>query len=106
MALSDWAYHDKVTGDGFGHIIHNWAAIGRPLIGHARYYRGQLAERFWRDGVTCIDLDRHSIEEAAEMVRTISANPDYHRAMCEAIRAEFDTIDWASETAEIRASLS
>ena len=36
MARATWAYHDKPTGDGFGHVIHNWAAVGRPLIGHGR----------------------------------------------------------------------
>jgi hypothetical protein len=84
MARASWAYHDKVTGDGFGHVIHNWAAVGRPLIGHARYYRGQRAEALWQDGVTCIDLDRHSVEEAAEIIRTTSL-PRLSQ-MCLAIR--------------------
>ncbi len=44
MVRAKWGYHDKLSGDGFGHVIHNWAAIGRPLIGHGSYYRGQRAE--------------------------------------------------------------
>lgn len=88
MAEAGWAYHDKPTGDGFGHVIHDWAAVGRPLIGHARFYRGQLGEHLWRDGETCIDLDRHSIEDAARIVRETS--PERHAQMCRAIRAEFE----------------
>jgi len=88
MARSSWAYHDKPTGDGFGHCIHSWAAIGRPLIGHARYYEGQRSGVFWRDGETCIDLDNHSTEEAAQIITETS--PKKHQAMCEAIRMTFE----------------
>jgi hypothetical protein len=59
------------TGDGFGHVIHTWAAVGRPIIGHASHYAGQLGECFWQDGVTCIDLDRHPVDEAVALIREI-----------------------------------
>lgn len=106
MADAAFGWHDKVQGDGFGHVIHDWAAIGRPLIGHAGHYRGLMAERFWQDGVTCIDLDRHPPAEVAELVRAILADPDRHREMCRAIRAEFDTIDYAAEAETIREFLA
>ena len=105
MAASAFGLHLKPTGDGFGHVLHNWAAVGRPLIGRASYYRGQLGERFWRDGVTCIDLDQRSPDENAALIRAIWADRDRHRAMCEAIRAEFDGIDWDQEAREIAALL-
>jgi glycosyltransferase involved in cell wall biosynthesis len=95
MGAVGWGWHDKAQGDGFGHVIHAWAAVGRPLVGHASHYRGRMAERFWRDGETCIDLDRHSLTEAINIMRTVT--PEKHRAMCEAIRAEFDLIDWEAE---------
>lgn len=90
MARAGWAYHDKPTGDGFGHIIHNWAAVGRPLIGHARYYAGQRAEPLWQDLTTCIDLDKHTLPEAAEIIGGLSATE--HEAMCANIRRVFDSI--------------
>ena len=90
-----WGWHDKQQGDGFGHVIHSWAAVGRPLVGHASHYSGKFAQHFWRDMETCIDLDRHSIEEAVELIRSIS--PSAHEAMCHAIRGEFDTIDYDAE---------
>lgn len=100
MAEAGWGWHDKAQGDGFGHVIHAWAAVGRPLIGHASHYRGRMAEPFWRDGETCIDLDRHSVGEAVEIVRTIT--PERHLEMCRAIRAVFDaTVDYDREAAEI-----
>lgn len=104
MAVHGWGWHDKAQGDGFGHVIHSWAAVGRPLIGHASHYAGKRAERFWQDGITCIDLDRHSIRDAVEIVRTIS--PDEHERMCRAIRAEFDAIDYDAEEQAIRGLLA
>lgn len=103
MAHYGWGWHDKAQGDGFGHVIHSWAAVGRPLIGHASHYAGKLAQRFWQDGITCIDLDRHSVREAVEIVRTISSED--HERMCRAIRAEFDAIDYDAEAEAIRGLL-
>jgi hypothetical protein len=104
MAGVGWGWHDKAQGDGFGHVIHTWAAVGRPLIGHASHYRGKMGERFWRDGETCIDLDRHSVAEAVETIRSIT--PGRHAEMCAAIRAEFDGIDYEGEAEQIRALLA
>ena len=107
MRAAGWAFHDKVTGDGFGHIIHNWAAVGRPLIGHASHYAGQMAEPLWVDGETSIDLDRRTPREAADEIRAISADPTRHLQMCRAIRAKFDQlVDFAGEAERIRALLS
>ena len=104
MAEAGWAYHDKTTGDGFGHVIHDWAAIGRPLIGHSSYYAGQRASVFWRDGETCIDLSVHSLTEAVEIVREMT--PEKHAEMCRAVRAVLDSVyDPARDAETVRALL-
>lgn len=90
MAAAGWGWHDKVTGDGFGHVLWGWAATGRPLIGHASHYRGQLGEVLWQDGETCIDLDKHTTEEAVDLIRVVSATPGLHAAMCSAMRGVFE----------------
>jgi hypothetical protein len=89
MSDASFIWHDKMIGDGYGHAIHNAAAVGRPIVGHASYYRGRLAEPFWRDGETCIDLDRHSIPEAVDLMREIMDNPARHRQVCEAMYETF-----------------
>ena len=104
MRAAGWGWHDKITGDGFGHVIHNWAAVGRPIIGHASHYRGKLAEPFWQDGVTVIDLDRHSVAEAADIIRNISLLE--HRRMAEAMHETFTaTVDFAADAEKVRALL-
>lgn len=106
MSRQAFIWHDKPIGDGYGHVIHNAAAVGRPLIGHARHYRGRLAEPFWRDGETCIDLDRHSIQETVGLMREIMSNPARHRAMCEAMYETFRaTVDFDEDARKVRALL-
>ncbi len=107
MRSAGWAWQDKpIHGEGFGHVIHAWAAVGRPLIGHASYYSGKLAEPLWHDGVTCIDLDQHSLEEAVWLIAEISNDPGQHTFMCESIRAEFDAlVDYPAEAAAVASML-
>ena len=106
MAASAFGLHLKPTGDGFGHVLHNWAAIGRPLIGKKAYYAGQLGEHLWQDLVTCIDLDQRSPQENADLIRLIWADKPRYYAMCEAMRREFETIDWEGEAQRVIAFLS
>ena len=106
MARSAFGLHLKPTGDGFGHVLHNWAAIGRPLIGKKVYYAGQLGEHLWQDLVTCIDLDQRSPQENADLIRLIWADQDRYRSMCQAMRREFEKIDYRAEAAALVAFLS
>lgn len=106
MAASAFGWHDKPHGDGFGHVIHGWAAVGRPLVGHGSHYAGRMAERLWRHGETAIDLDVVSVPEAVAMLRAIAADPVRHAAMCRAIRAEYERIDHAAEAEAIRGLLA
>lgn len=106
MRESGWGWHDKVQGDGFGHVIHMWAALGRPLIGHGSHYHGQMASIFWEDGVTCIDLDRHDTADAVRLLREVAADPPRYAEMCRAIRARFDAaVDYEAEAATVRTLL-
>ena len=69
------------------------------------HYEGLMAEGLWQDGVTCIDLANRSLADSAAMIRDIWADKPRYRAMCEAIRAEFDKIDYDAEAEQIRALL-
>jgi len=111
MRAAGWVWHDKAgyrgatPGDGYGHVLFNAASIGRPLIGHASHYAGQMGEGLWIDGETCIDLDRHSPEDALRRIRTIG--PREHEDMGAAIRGRFDTlVDFDAEAEAIRAALA
>jgi len=103
MGGAGWGWHVKPVGDGFGHVIHGWAAVGRPLIGRASYYRGKMAEPLWEDLVTCVSTDDRSTVEVVGLVKEISSDAGSHAAMCRAIRERFDaTVDYGRDEARVR----
>ena len=82
MQDSTFIWHVKPGGDGFGHVIHNAFAVGRPIITRASHYKGLMAECLLQDKKTCIDLDKRSFEENIKVINHF-AKPANHKKMCE-----------------------
>lgn len=76
------AWHSKHWSDGFGHVIHDWFAIGRPVVGIARYYADKLAGPLFVEGVTSYDIERYSEHELVDILRRLRDDDDHHRQMC------------------------
>jgi hypothetical protein len=94
-------FHVKEGGDGFGHIIHNAYAVGRPVITRRRHYHGTLAERLLVPG-TFIDLDGQSLPEAKNMITRLLYMPEELQRMGELAAKQFlQVVDYASEAREI-----
>jgi hypothetical protein len=107
LAATGWVWHDKRIGDGYGHVIHNAAAMGRPLIGHASHYKGLAGEPLWRDLDTCIDLDRHQPADVLRLMRAIKADRDWYREITCRTRATFESlVDFDAEAERIRTILT
>lgn len=101
MRDSAFGFHNKLA-DGFGVVIHKWFANGRPVITRASYYKGKMAEPLLTDGITCIDLDKHSFEENLELIRYWS-EPDNHIKMCQSAYDRFkEVVDFDREASEIK----
>lgn len=95
-------FHCKTNGDGYGHIIHNAAAIGRPLITRAADYKGKLAEPLINIA-TSILVDNTPVAYIADQIRL---NPVVG-AMGEAIHRRFKSnVDFDKEEQEIRTFLN
>ncbi len=106
MRAADFIWHDKRIGDGYGHVLHNAAALGRPLIGHRSYYKGKLGEPYFANLETAIDLDVVSPGVAAKLVQRIARDGEWLCEMSRAIRAVFDAeVNFDVEAAEIHAAL-
>lgn len=100
------AWHAKRWSDGYGHVIHNWFAIGRPVLATATYYADKLAGPLFVEGVTSFDLERHSDAEVAGIVRMLLGDEDRWLRMCEAAADRFRAVvDFDAEAAQIRAML-
>lgn len=102
MRRSMFGWHIK-PADGYGHVIHNWFACGRPVITKGDYYLGKTAGRLLVDGETCIDLDRHGEREAIELIRYWS-EPEHYAVMHENVKRKFATeVDFDAEASRIQA---
>lgn len=102
MSESLWGYQNKPGGDGFGHIIHNWFACGRPIIVSGHDYTDKLAGQLLVDGETCLDIDAHSFDENVRLIKEYS-QPEKHVAMCKAVFSKFkNVVDYDREEQEIR----
>ncbi len=101
MRESKYGFNLKTGGDGFGHTIHAWFAVGRPVIVRRHQYENKLAGQLMVDGATCIDLDKGNPEENVKRLRSIS--PEQYAKLCQNAYDRFKQIvDFDKEEIEIR----
>lgn len=101
MHESMFGFHVKGMGDGFGHILYNWFACGRPVITRISDYKGKLGEELLEHDVTCFDLDRCSLEEVRDKI--INIPPHQYTWMCQQVRQRFDDrVNYDKEELQVR----
>ena len=99
-------WHQKGWGDGYGHVIHNAFAIGRPVVGRASYYAPRLAGPLWVDGVTSFDIDSRPRAELAAILTRLIENDDYHRQISANAAARFrEVVSFDADAEAIHALL-
>lgn len=102
---SQFVWHVKPGGDGYGHILFNSAACGVPVIVKKSYYQGKLGEKLLVDGVTCIDIDGLNVQDCINKIREHSRLENYDR-MAKAVHANFvKKVDFNQDELKIRAFL-
>lgn len=106
MRATRIAWHSKSWSDGYGHVIHNLAAVGRPLIGRASYYVDKLAGPLWAEGVTSFDLDSHTTDELVGILRRLRDDDEFHWTISENMAHRFrEVVDFEQDSENIRALL-
>lgn len=99
-------WHTKHWSDGFGHTIHNAFAVGRPVIGYARYYQDKLAGPLWLEGVTSFDVEHRGADGLAALLRSLIEDDDRYQQVCDASAARFrEVVDFDGEANAIRSML-
>jgi len=99
---SSFIFHLKWCGDGYGFVIHNAYACGRPCIVKGSHYRHLTAGSLLEDSVTCIDLELGSKEQNIEKIRHFS-KPENHVQMCKNAHNRFkEVVDFDKEFEEIK----
>lgn len=102
MRLSQFVWHVKAGGDGYGHILFNTAACGVPCIVKKSYYNGKLGEKLLIDGVTCIDIDDLTLDEIVEHIKYWS-EPERYADMCDKVYQNFtEQVNFNQDEKKIR----
>jgi len=102
IQASTFIWHVKPGGDGFGHVVHNAFACGRPLITRKKYYQDKLAVELMIDNKTVIDLDSGSLADNLKRIAFFS-EPENHDKMCENCYNRFrEVVDFDKEFEEIK----
>lgn len=105
MRGSMFGFHSKAMGDGFGHILYNWFACGRPVITRISDYKGKLGEELLEHGVTCFDLDRCSFDELRDSIVNIA--PYRYEFMAQQVFQRFqETVQYDREEMRIKEFLA
>lgn len=113
MRATSLGWHVKRWSDGFGHVIHNWFAIGRPVFAWAPYYDGRwdgmrrIAADLFVEGVTSFDITGKGAGEIATMIRELAGDENRYRRLCEETAAHFRrTVDFDAEADAVHVLLT
>ncbi|MCR4290478.1 MAG: hypothetical protein NUV86_09500 [Candidatus Scalindua sp.] len=106
MAASTFGFHVKPKGDGFGHVLHNWYACGRPVITNGSDYADKLGGELLIDGKTCLNLESCGFQENVNRIHYWSI-PENHQEMCRNARDQFTkVVNYDEEFERIKQFLS
>lgn len=101
MRDARFVWHTKWGGDGYGHIIHNASAVGRPLIVKKLYYQGKMAEPLLLDGQTCIVVDGLNYEQIINKIEYYSDPARYYNMCMAAYQNFLSVVDFNLEAKNI-----
>lgn len=102
MRAASVIWHAKHWSDGFGHVIHNAFAVGRPVFGFQRYYQDKLAGPLWIEGETSFDTESKSLTDIYDLIRRFRDDPDEHRRMAENAARRFrEVVDFDEDADKI-----
>jgi len=105
MRSAKFIWHTKRGGDGYGHVVHNSAAVGRPTIVNRSYYSGKLAESLLIDGETCIVIDGLGPNEIKNKIDHYSQRREYSTLAHNVADNFRKVVDFDAESKTIRAFL-
>lgn len=105
MRQSKFGIHLKGGGDGFGHTLFDWFALGKPVIFRGSQYRDKLAEAHLIHGVTGFDLDQITLEALKDKLIGISEE-EYKKMSDNVYRIFQEKCDFDKEFIEIKKFLN
>jgi hypothetical protein len=102
MQRSEFIWHVKQIGEGFGHAIHNAFATGRPPIIRSSYMSGFLSQDLLIDNITCIDLDHGTDVENRDRIRRFSQPDNLARLQDGAYKRFKEVVNFDAEFVQLQ----
>lgn len=90
MRRSKFGLHLKSAEDGYGHVIHNWFAVGRPVIFRGSQYKNRLAGELLEHNEIGIDVEVTGIDKCVEIIKNMPDEEYY--AMCDNVKKRFKEV--------------
>lgn len=91
MISSAFTWHWKPEGDGYGHVLFDSYACGRPALINKNHYRGKLGEQLLEDRKTCIDIGGKTQYEVVSLLNHYS-QPEEHDKLCQNAHKRFQDV--------------
>jgi hypothetical protein len=102
MHDSKFGWHNKQY-DGYGHIIHNWFAAGRPVLCYYPGYAGRQAGDLLIHEVTGFNLYGTTPQEIAAFIRKCDADPNFYKQLCDSVREVYNKyVNFDDELVKLR----
>lgn len=102
MQKSEFVYHVKPHGDGYGWVWHSAFMVGRPVITEFSDYKDKLGGQLFEDGITGIDLEKRSVQENCDLILRMHNDGSSVR-MGEAARRRWEeVVDYDAEEIRLR----
>lgn len=102
MQDNDFIFHVKDGGDGYGHILYNAYACGKPVIIRSSMYENCLGNELFNEN-NCIDLDKMSIEQASNRIKEVCSNKEILNEMSiKAYESFNNNVDFAFDAEKVR----
>lgn len=106
MRRNRFIWHTKNGGDGYGHVIHNAPAVGRPLLVNRGYYIGKMAEKLLIDGESCILIDGLGVQEIVNKINYYSEPKNWETLAKGAWHKFMEVVNFDAEAEKIKEFLS
>lgn len=102
MREAAFIFHCKTGGDGYGHVIHNAASVGRPLITRQQDYFDKLAQPLIEQASN-IRVDNKTAAQIAEEIDNLYNDVNLYKKVCETVNTAFKrNVNFDREEQQIR----
>lgn len=102
LKSAGFLWHIKPEDDGYGFILHQAMACGRPVITCMSHYVNRNAGKLLEDKVTCINLDGRTMADSLNLIRFFSQPENYPDISKRCYERFKQVVDFDKEFEEIK----